>query len=159
MHILQSNDTVKPDMAKPLLLQGGLVVDERGQLGFVNDFNMAGVRRFYWVSNHKAGFVRAWHAHRKETKYFTVVNGEALIGAVEIDDWENPSKDCKTWRYVVSAEKPSILYIPPGFANGFMSLTEDARLIVFSTSSFEESLKDDVRYPARFWDVWNIVER
>ncbi|GAH91067.1 unnamed protein product, partial [marine sediment metagenome] len=55
-----------------------------------------------------------------------------MIGAVAIDDWENPSKDSRVWRYVLSADKPSILYIPAGYGNGFMSLTEDAKLMFFS---------------------------
>lgn len=146
-------------MATPQVLEGGLAVDDRGEVGFVNDFNFAGVKRFYWVTNHRSGFVRAWHAHQREAKYVMVVQGAALIGAVEIDDWDNPSKDGKVWRYVLSAHKPSILHIPAGYANGFMSLTEDTKLIFFSTSTLEESRDNDVRYPARYWDIWTVVER
>lgn len=146
-------------MGIPQLIEGGLAVDDRGEVGFVNDFNFAGVKRFYWVGNHGARFIRAWHAHRHEGKYITVVQGSALIGAVEIDNWDNPSKDKKVSRYVLSARKPSILYIPPGYANGFMSLTEDARLVIFSTSTLGESQHDDVRYPTRYWDIWTVSER
>ena len=146
-------------MATPQLREGGLAVDDRGGVGFVNDFNFADVKRFYWVTNHRSGFVRAWHAHRREAKYVMVVQGAALIGVVEIDDWDNPSKDSKVWRYVLSSHKPSILYIPAGYANGFMSLTEDAKLIFFSTSTLEESRGDDMRYDARYWDIWTVVER
>jgi len=143
----------------PQLLEGGLAVDDRGEVGFVNEFEFTSVKRFYWVSNHRTGFVRAWHAHRREAKYFLVVQGAALIGAVKIDNWDNPSKDSKVWRYVLSAHKPSILYVPPGYANGGMSLTEDTKLIVFSTSTLKESQSDDIRYPARYWDIWAIPER
>ena len=146
-------------MAEPKLFEGGLGVDDRGKVGFVNDFNFAGVKRFYWVTNHKAGFVRAWHAHRLEAKYVTVVQGSALIGAVEIDDWDNPSKDSKVWRYVLYAHKPSVLYIPAGYANGFMSLTENAKLIFFSTSTLEEAHSDDIRFDAYYWNPWEIIER
>jgi len=146
-------------METPQLFEGGLGVDDRGEVGFVNDFNFAGVKRFYWVTNYRSGFVRAWHAHRREAKYVTVVQGAALIGAVEIDDWESPSKDCKIWRYVLSADKPSILYIPAGYGNGFKSLTEDAKLMFFSTSTLKEGKSDDVRYDAYYWNPWEIVER
>ena len=143
----------------PRLIQGGLAVDDRGQLAFVNEFGFEGVKRFYMVSNHAAGFVRAWHAHRREGKYVLAANGAAIVGAVAIDDWEQPSKNAEVRRFVLSAMKPAILYIPPGFANGFKSLTGDTLLIFFSTSTLEESAGDDVRYDARYWDIWDAVER
>ncbi len=146
-------------MKTPRLYEGGLAVDDRGMLGFVNEFDFADVKRFYWVTNHESGFIRAWHAHRKEAKCVTVVQGSALIAAVEIDDWENPSKEAKVERYVLSAERPSVLYIPRGYANGFMSLTKDSKLIFFSTSTLEESQGDDFRYDAHYWDPWKIIER
>lgn len=146
-------------MIKTKLFEGGLAVDDRGEVGFVNDFNFDGVKRFYWVTNHKSGFIRAWHAHRREAKYVMVVQGAALIGAVEIDDWEKPSKDNKVWRYILSSHKPSVLFIPAGYANGFMSLTKETKLIFFSTSTLEESRDDDIRYDAYYWNPWHIEER
>src|SRR4029450_1463742 len=111
-----------------VVLQGGLAVDDRGEVGFVNGFDFAGVKRFYTVRNHRAGFVRAWHAHRREGKYVTVVSGAALVGAIRIDTWDNPSASLPPVRHVLSAAQPKVLFIPPGYANGFMSLTDDARL-------------------------------
>src|SRR6266852_8266197 len=108
-------------MTEPVLYTGDLAVDDRGELTFVNDFDFAGVKRFYTVRNHRAGFVRAWHAHRHEAKYVTVVSGAALVGAVPIDNWEHPSVDAPVARHVLSAVKPAVLHIPAGFANGFMS--------------------------------------
>jgi len=148
-----------PDAPVPVLIAGGHAVDDRGELSFVNDFGFAGVKRFYMVSNHRQGFVRAWHAHRREAKYITAVSGAAVLGAVRIDDWDHPSPDLAVDRFVLSAHEPAVLYIPPGYANGFMSLTADLKLMFFSTSSLEESRGDDVRYPARHWDIWQVVER
>jgi len=152
--------TAKPSSApEPRLLEGALVVDDRGSVGFINDFDFGGVKRFYTVSNHAAGFVRAWHAHRREAKYVTVLRGAAVIGAVKIDDWENPSREAYVHRFVLSALKPTVVFIPAGYANGFMSLTEDTLLAFFSTATVEESREDDIRYDARYWDIWNIIER
>jgi dTDP-4-dehydrorhamnose 3,5-epimerase-like enzyme len=144
---------------EPKLLNGDLAVDDRGQVAFVNDFDFAGVKRFYTVTNHRQNFVRAWHAHRREAKYVTVLRGAALVGAVPIDDWDHPSKNAPVARHVLSVNKPSVLFIPAGYANGFMSLTDDALLVFFSTSTLEESLGDDVRYDARYWDIWDAIER
>jgi dTDP-4-dehydrorhamnose 3,5-epimerase len=144
---------------QPHLIEGGLAVDDRGSVGFVNGFDFAGVKRFYEITNHREGFVRAWHAHRREAKYVTAVQGAAIVAAVAIDDWEKPSKAAEIHRFVLSAERPAVLYIPPGHANGFMSLTADAKLIFFSTSTVDESRGDDVRFDARYWDAWSVEER
>jgi len=58
-------------MDQPKIIEGGLSVDDRGQLSCVNgfDFKDSKIRRFYTVSNHQQGFVRAWHGHKFESKY------------------------------------------------------------------------------------------
>ena len=140
-------------------MAGGLAVDDRGELGFVNDFNFEGVKRFYTVANHRQGFVRAWHGHKREAKYVTAVSGAAVIGAVRVDNWDQPSRDVPVDRFVLSAHKPSVLNIPAGNANGFMSLTADLKLMFFSTTTLEQSQGDDFRFDARHWDIWQVVER
>ena len=57
------------------------------------------------------------------------------------------------------ATSMAVLYIPSGYANGFMSLTEDLKLMFFSTTSLAESQGDDFRFDARHWDIWTVVER
>ena len=143
----------------PQLIEGGLAVDDRGEVAFVNGFSFAGTRRFYAVSNHAAGFIRAWHGHRYESKQVMVLRGSALVAAVRIDDWQNPSPESEVHRYVLSDKKPAVLQIPPGYANGFMSLTSGVQLLFFSSATLAESREDDVRFPARFWNPWEIAER
>ncbi len=143
----------------PRLLQGALAVDDRGSVAFVNDFDLSGLRRFYLVRNHRQGFVRAWHAHRREEKFVTVTSGAALVGAVRVDDWATPARDAEVHRHVLSADRPAVLRIPAGFANGFMSLTVDTTLLFFSSATLAESREDDVRFDARYWDIWNVAER
>ena len=140
-------------------IEGNLAVDDRGRLSFVNDFNFENVKRFYVVENHANNFIRAWHAHKKEGKYVFVVSGAAIVCAVEIDDWDSPSPAAEVKKYVLSAAQPSILYIPPGHANGFMNLTEDTKIIFYSTSTLEESRGDDYRFDAYYWNAWEIVPR
>jgi dTDP-4-dehydrorhamnose 3,5-epimerase len=141
------------------LLTGGINVDDRGTIRHVNGFEFDGVKRFYVVENHRAGLVRAWHGHRREAKCVTVLTGAALVAAVAIDDWKQPALDAPVERFVLSSSAPAVLFIPPGYANGFMSLTPDARLVFFSTATLDESRADDVRFPARTWDPWGVEER
>ena len=148
-----------PESQSPTLVEGQIRVDDRGSVSFINDFDFQGVKRSYLVSNHRRGFVRAWHAHRKEAKYVTVVQGAAVVAAVKIDNWEAPSITSKVHRYALSSANPGVLFIPAGYANGFMSLTEDAKLMFFSTSTLDESKGDDIRSDARYWDPWEVVER
>ena len=146
-------------MSEPKMITGSRFIDDRGQLNFVNEFDFADIKRHYLVTNHRKGFVRAWHGHKLESKYITMARGSAVVGYVKIDDWTSPCSHPDATRIVLSAEDPKILFIPAGYANGWMSLTDDATLLVFSTTTAAESKIDDYRFPARRWDIWNITER
>ncbi len=123
------------------LINGGIFIDDRGPLRFVNDFNFNDVKRFYQVENHEKGFIRAWHGHKKEGKYVYVVKGTAVIRTIDIDN------ESRTEKYVLSDKQPKILFIPPGKYNGFQTLEEGTILLFFSTSTTEESEDDDYRQP------------
>ena len=140
-------------------IEGTISVDDRGQLISCNDFDMKNIRRFYIVSNHEPRFIRAWHAHKRETKFVTVISGAAIVATVKINNWKSPGKKAKVHRYTLSDKKPGILAIPPGYANGFMNLTPDTKLMFLSDRTLEESKNDDFRYEARYWNPWDIIER
>jgi dTDP-4-dehydrorhamnose 3,5-epimerase-like enzyme len=129
------------------ILNGGVAIDDRGSVRFVNDFNFDGVKRFYQVENHRRGFIRAWHGHKKEGKYVYVVSGSALIGVVNMET-EEISK------FVLSDKAPKVLWIPPNNFNGFKSLEENTKIIFFSTSTLDESLGDDIREEHNKWNIW-----
>jgi dTDP-4-dehydrorhamnose 3,5-epimerase-like enzyme len=141
------------------LIRGGIAVDDRGRLSFVNDFDLSQGRRFYIVENFAVGTVRAWHAHRHERKWVMAVAGAALACCVKIDDWESPSADAEVDRFVLSADQPAVLEIPGGYANGAMSLVSGTKLMYVSDATLEASLEDDIRFPARYWDPWHVPER
>lgn len=134
------------------IYDGGLAVDDRGTVTFVNDFNFEGVKRFYIVQNHSKGFVRAWHGHKKEGKYAFVTRGTVKIAVIKME-----GEIAAT--HILSASKPQVLWIPPGYYNGFKTLTDDAQIIFFSTVTMEEAKDDDFRKPANTWDLLNVEER
>jgi dTDP-4-dehydrorhamnose 3,5-epimerase-like enzyme len=144
---------------RPRLIAGGVATDDRGRVYFANDFDLGPCRRFYFVENFSPGTVRAWHAHRHERKWVLAVSGAALACCVEIDDWETPSTDSEVHRFVLDAATPSVLAVPPGYANGAMSLAPKTKLLYFSDKPLETSMEDDVRFPARHWDPWQVTER
>ena len=139
---------------------GNIATDDRGTVRFVNDFNFNGVKRFYQVSNHRSGFIRAWHGHMKEAKYVYVAKGTALVAAVPMEDMlaakesgilANPDVVQKA---VLSANKPTVLFIPAGDANGFKTLEEGTIVQFFSTSTLEQSPGDDIRFDYNLVNVW-----
>jgi len=138
---------------------GDNAVDDRGLVTFVNEFKFEDVKRFYVVKNHSSNFVRAWHGHKKEKKYVYVITGSVLIGLVKIDNWEKPSKDLEVDKFVLSDFKPRILEIPYGYANGFKTLTDETKIIFFSSSTIDESVGDDFRFPFDYWNVWEVNQR
>jgi dTDP-4-dehydrorhamnose 3,5-epimerase len=130
------------------IINGGISADDRGFVRFVNDFNFLDVKRFYHVCNHERGFIRAWHGHKNEAKYVYVSRGSALVGVVDLETEE-------VKKFVLSDKKPTVLYIPKNCANGFKTLEENTDLLFFSTSTLEESLNDDIRFPYDKWNIWN----
>ena len=135
-------------MEKTRIINGGIAVDDRGDVRFVNDFDFKNVKRFYHVSNHRQGFIRAWHVHKKEGKYVYVSSGSALIGVVNMESNE-------ILKFVLSSKSPKILWIPPGNYNGFKSLEENTSILFFSTTTLDESLGDDIRKDFDEWNIWD----
>ena len=149
-------------MEEPKVICGGVAVDDRGSLRFINDFDFKGVKRFYQVENHRRGYIRAWHGHLREGKYVYVAKGTALIGAVPLeqsDDMNVPGGDyCikkSPQKFILSSQSPGVLYIPPKYANGFQNLEEGTIVIFFSTTTLEESKGDDIRFSYDACDVFD----
>ena len=136
-------------MKKCNVLNGGVFVDDRGSIRFVNDFDFKGVKRFYQVENHERGFIRAWHGHKKEGKYVYVARGSAWVAGIEM------TEDGIAEKFVLSDKSPKILYIPPGYYNGFQTLEEDTIVQFFSTTTIEESQGDDYRKPYETFPIFN----
>ena len=144
---------------EPTIISGGCSVDDRGMLSFVNGFALENYKRFYTVSNHTKGFIRAWHGHLLESKTLFILKGSVLACAVKMTDKIQPDKAQEVKKFVLSSQNPTALHIPAGFANGFMSLTDDALILVFSNTTLLESQDDDYRFPFDYWNPWEIVQR
>jgi len=145
-------------MEDPRTIKGGLAVDDRGMLTFANDFEFDGVKRFYMVENFERGFIRAWHGHQREAKYVFVPQGSIVLGVVPLTEalvGATHHTTDEVQQYVLSAKKPEILYIPPGYFNGFQTLEDNTKIMFFSTSTLEESMQDDHRLPWDTWSIWN----
>ena len=144
---------------KPEILPCGSFVDDRGALSFLNTVGDFNLKRLYVISNHKRDYVRAWHGHEHEEKIFFPVTGSFLIGAVPIDNFQDPDTNIVPTRKILSELRIEGYRIPPGYANGIMSLTENSKLLVLSNSTLDQSKEDDYRYPWNTWNIWDISSR
>ncbi len=149
------------DYTKPFIYESKVSSDDRGtfvpwlqetdKLPYAPDLK---VKRVYYVYNYGAGVVRGFHFHEREWKIFTICNGSAKFVAL---DPKNPDEK---FTFISSSRKPQVIVVPPGFANGWVSLEPNTILICGSTASFEESINDDKRMdPYKFGDVWAVKGR
>ena len=94
-----------------------------------NDFKEAGLDMEFVQENQsmsKKGVIRGLHFQKKyqQGKLVRVINGEVFDVAVDIREG---SKTFGKWFGVVlSAKKKNMLYVPEGFAHGFLVLSETA---------------------------------
>jgi len=110
--------------------------------------------RVYYVLNFASGTIRGFHYHKYEWKYFFVVNGVAKVIALD------PKKSKKKYIYTCSDKSHQLVVIPPGYANGWMSLAPNTLLLCASSLTFEESIADDRRYDPHKWgDSWSVANR
>lgn len=146
---------------EPTLIDGAKFFDDRGSVSFVNAFDFAKVKRFYQVENHGPEIIRAFHGHLIEAKYVLVTSGSAIVCAVAMDKVKRPSKKQKVFRFVLSDQKPQVLHIPAGYANGFRLLNPGGKIMFFSTATLAETKNDDYRFPYDYWGraIWETENR
>jgi dTDP-4-dehydrorhamnose 3,5-epimerase-like enzyme len=119
------------------LIVGNIHQDERGEVRFVNDFNMSDVVRMYCIEP-KVGIVRAWQGHKLERKWFYVAKGSFLVKTLAMESLNKVE-------YLLTSSESNVLEILGGYYNGFEALEEGSVLMVFSDFNLEESKKDDFR--------------
>ena len=113
-------------------IQGGISVDYRGEIFYVNSLDMSEIERFYIIHQNDTSIIRAWHAHQYEKKWFYAIKGSFTTAFVKI------------------------LLIPEGYANGIKADEPDSILMVFSNKVLSEALKDSWRYNSNLWMNWSV---
>ena len=138
-------------------IKGGVASDERGQIRFVNEFDMDLVKRFYIIKNADTELIRGWRAHRIEQRWFYVLSGSFEINLIEIDDWKNPSKDLDVQREVLTAEEFQILHVPAGFGTAFRALEDNSELLVFADYGIEHAPYDDYTWDLQYFSSYSEI--
>jgi dTDP-4-dehydrorhamnose 3,5-epimerase-like enzyme len=136
------------------IIAGEIFSDHRGEISFINDFEMGSIKRFYTIQHPGTTIVRAWQGHKNESKWFFVSAGVFQVKLVKIDNWECPSNELRVHEFVLSADKCQVLKIPGGYANGFRALHDKSKMVIFSNFTKEESVSDFYRFDENKWGVW-----
>lgn len=144
---------------QPQRILGGRFVDDRGFLKALTFPEGFTPKRLYSVNNWRCNFIRAWHGHKLESKIIYMSRGSGIVAAVLMSDTLNPSKTEMVHRFIIDSESHTAIHIPAGYANGLMSLTDDAEFTVVSSATLDESKGDDFRFPFDYWKAWDIEQR
>ena len=132
-------------------IKGGIAEDHRGQLKYINEFDMSPVKRFYIISNANTEVVRGWRGHRVEKRWFYALKGSFVFDFVKIDDWENPTADLTVQSKTIKDVDHSILYVPNGFAFAFKALEPDSQVMVYADHGLEHAAIDDYTFPVDYF--------
>ncbi len=124
-------------------IQGGIAKDERGQIRFVNEFDMSLVKRFYIIQNADTALIRGWRAHRIEQRWFYVLSGSFNVDLVKIDNWGNPSPTLPIENLILHAADMKVLHVPVGYGTAFRALEAGSELLVYADYPVSHAPLDD----------------
>lgn len=127
-------------------IQGGIAKDSRGQIRFVNDFDMKDVKRFYLIKNSDLDLIRGWRAHKIEQRWFYVLSGSFNLDIVKIDNWKNADPNLKVENIILNSKENRLIHLPAGYGTAFKALENNSELLVFADSYLENASLDDYTY-------------
>lgn len=128
-----------------MLLEGKNHQDQRGVITYNNDFDASQIKRIYTIENHSTDFVRGWQGHKLEQRWFACMKGSFEISVIEVDDFENPSKDLTIQKYLLKDDVLNYLHVPSGCITAIRAKSEDSKLLVLADYLLGE-IKDEYRY-------------
>lgn len=110
--------------------------------------------------NCKKNTLRGMHFQHKpyeETKLIRCIRGS--IYDVIIDLRENSSTYRKWFGIELSAENKKMLYVPEGFAHGYLTLEDDSEVFYQATEFYHPESEDAVRWnDSAFGIEWHVID-
>ena len=113
-------------------------------------FAQNGITAEFVQDNHSRsarGTLRGLHyqiAPKAQGKLIRVIRGEVFDVALDIR--KNSKTFGKHVAMILSAENNKILFVPPGFAHGFLALTEDAEFLYKVTDVYSPAHEHGIRW-------------
>jgi dTDP-4-dehydrorhamnose 3,5-epimerase len=129
---------IKTNFKDLFIIKGERFIDKRG---FFRELLVEKLIKkrliFHVVSKTKKNFLRGLHLQRKreQGKYISVIKGKICDVAV---DYRKKSKTFgKYYKVILSDKNCTSIYIPPGFAHGFVGL-EKENIIVYHCTQYRD---------------------
>lgn len=132
-------------------IEGGISIDKRGQIRYVNEFDMTKIRRFYLIKNSDHKIIRGWRAHKVEERWFFVVSGSFIFNLVKIDNWISPSRELEIIKLDLEGINNKILHVPAGYGTAFQAKEDGSELLVFADHSIEHAEFDNYTYDPEYF--------
>lgn len=123
----------------------GILIKEYEVSHFTKKINVSFLEEYVSIS--KQNVLRGLHFQknpRPQGKLISVIKGHIFDVAVDI------RKDSRTYlKYVstyLSPEEQQSIWIPPGFAHGFLTLSEESIVLNRCTSEFDQTLESGLKW-------------
>lgn len=139
-----------------ILFEPKVFGDERGffmETWRKDEFDELGINIDFIQDNHslsQKNVLRGMHFQWDKPlgKLLRVISGSILIQ--EIDIRKNSPTIGKTFKTILSAENKRQLWVPPGFANGFLTLEDDTEVLYKTTALWNKEAESGI--------LWNDPE-
>jgi len=125
-----------------------MIPDERGTLMEIlrSDDDLFEKFGQVYVTTVYPGVVKAWHGHKLQTDFFTVVTG--MIKMVLCDLRESSSSNGEIFEMFIGQDNPALIRIPPGVFHGIKCIgTELAIALNVPTEPYNHANPDEERLP------------
>jgi dTDP-4-dehydrorhamnose 3,5-epimerase len=146
-------DFIKQKIDGLVLIEPRVFTDERGfflESYKKSDFAANGIDYEFVQDNHslsRKDVVRGLHFQREpkgQGKLVRVMMGK--VWDVAVDLRKGSTSYLKWMSYELSGENGKMLFIPPGFAHGFLTLTDDVHLVYKCTNEYDAKLDAGLRW-------------
>ncbi|MCH9030654.1 MAG: dTDP-4-dehydrorhamnose 3,5-epimerase family protein [candidate division Zixibacteria bacterium] len=125
-----------------------MIPDERGTLMEIlrSDDHLFEKFGQVYVTTVYPGVVKAWHGHKLQTDFFTVVSG--MIKMVLCDLRESSSSNGEIFEMFIGQDNPALIRIPPGVFHGIKCIgTGLAIALNVPTEPYNHANPDEERLP------------
>jgi dTDP-4-dehydrorhamnose 3,5-epimerase len=130
---------IKTKLKDLLLFKGKIFYDHRGNVRETFKKNLINKNLYLSVvSKSKKNVIRGLHFQSKKTqdKFITVIKGKILDVVVDL------RKSSKTfgqhYKIILSENKAKYLFVPKGFAHGFLGLNKE-NIVVYSCTNYRDT--------------------
>lgn len=135
-----------------MLIKPKVYLDDRGffmESYRDEEFKKLGLPTEFRQENHSKSAInvlRGLHFqwNKPQGKMIRVVSGKAVF--VEVDIRPNSPTLYQNVMIELTSDNPMILWVPPGFANGFLSLSEGMQIIYKCTETYNPKGEESIRW-------------